>query len=161
MGILEDVLGQVMKTQGGASTGAPTTAPPGGDQLTAMLGSFLGADKKDASPIILAIMKFVQSQGGISGILAKFQKQGLDKQADSWVGNSQNEKITPQQVQQVFDQPAITDLAKSLNTTPDAASKTLADVLPELLNQFTPNGKLPADEGNVLSSVMGMLGGKC
>ena len=82
MGLLEDVLGQVMKTQGAGSTGATATAPAGGDQLTAMLGSFLGADKKDASPVILAIMKFVQSQGGISGILAKFQSKGLDKQAD-------------------------------------------------------------------------------
>jgi uncharacterized protein YidB (DUF937 family) len=158
MGLLEDVLGQVLKTQGDPA--GPTTATPGGDQLTAMLGNLLGANKKDASPFILAIMKFVQSQGGVSGIIAKFQKKGFDKQANSWVGTGQNEKITPQQVEQVFDQPAINDLAKSMHTTPDAASKTLADFLPELLNQFTPDGKLPANEGDVLTSVMGMLGGK-
>lgn len=160
MGLLEDVLGQVMKSQGAAPAGAPNTASPGGDQLTAMLGSFLGADKKDASPIILAIMKFVQSQGGIAGILAKFQQQGLGKQADSWVSTGGNESITPQQVEQVFDRGSINELAQSLNTTPDAAKKTLADVLPELLNQFTPDGKVGANEGDVLTSVMGMLGGK-
>jgi uncharacterized protein YidB (DUF937 family) len=158
MGLLDDVLGQVLKPQGAGDSTATVT--PGGDQLTKMLGSFLGADKKDASPIIVAIMKFIQSQGGISGIIAKFQKKGFDKQADSWVGTGQNEKITPQQVEQVFDQPAIDDLAKAMNTTPHEASKTLADYLPELLNQFTPDGKLPANEGDVLTSVMGMLGGK-
>ena len=158
MGLLDDVLGQVLKPQDAGSGTA--TATPGGDQLTQMLGSLLGADKRDASPIILAIMKFVQSQGGISGIIAKFQKKGLDKQADSWVGTGENQKLTPQQVQQVFDQPALDDLAKSMNTTPNVASKTLADYLPELLNQFTPDGKLPANEGDVLTSVMSMLGGK-
>ena len=162
MGLLEDVLGQVMKNSGGGGTATAErpTGPPGGDQLTNMLASFLGADKKDASPIIVAIMKFVQSQGGISGIIAKFQKKGMSKQASSWVGTGKNESITPQEVEDVFDRPALNQLAQSMNTTPEAASKTLADFLPELLNQFTPDGKLPDDEGDVLTSVMGMLGGK-
>lgn len=160
MGLLEDVLGQVMKSQGAAPAGAPNTAPPGGDQLTAMLGSFLGADKKDASPIILAIMKFVQSQGGVSGIIAKFQQKGFGKQADSWVGTGRNEAVTPQQIDQVFDRGSINELAQSLDTTPDDAKKTLADFLPELLNQFTPNGKVAGNEGDVLTSVMGLLGGR-
>lgn len=159
MGLFEDVLGQVMKNSGGGGTATAErpTGAPGGDQLTNMLASFLGADKKDASPIIVAIMKFVQSQGGISGIVAKFQLKGYGKQADSWVGTGANQQITPKQVADVFDRGSINNLAQTMNTTPEAATNTLSQFLPELLNQFTPEGKVPGNEGDILNSVLGML----
>jgi uncharacterized protein YidB (DUF937 family) len=169
MGLLEDILGQVVSnpnSKNSSPANRPSVsrpAPPGttgGDQLTNMLGSLLGADKQDASPIILAIMKFIQSQGGISGILAKFQQHGMSRQAESWVSTGKNETITPQQVEQVFDRGAINQLAQSMNTTPEKATNTLADFLPELLNQFSPDGKVPEDDGNILASVLGMLGHK-
>jgi hypothetical protein len=75
MGMLEDILGQVLKTAvdrvgkevtGQASPKSPPpvqTPAPTGDPLTQILASVLGADKKNANPILVIILQFIEANG--------------------------------------------------------------------------------------------------
>jgi uncharacterized protein YidB (DUF937 family) len=161
MGTIEDVLGQVLGQSGNPQGGVATASQqgqPGGDQLTNLVVQALGADKADANPILAAIASFVQKNGGIPGIIQKFQKSGLAEKAGSWLSTGSNEALTPQQIGQVFDEGSIQGLAKDLNTTPEKAKKTLAETLPELVNQFSPGGALPENADELLGSFTQLLG---
>ena len=163
MGMLEDILGQVLKTavnQGAKEVGgrvSQQSPAAGGDPLTQSLGSFLGANNKDANPILVIILQFIQANGGIMAILSKFQQKGMKAEADTWLGTGPNTLISPQQVEQVFDQKSLGELGKSLGTKSSGAADTLAKVLPELVNQFSPQGSLPPNETALLATFMKML----
>lgn len=167
MGMFEDILGQVLKSavnQGVKEVGGkitqqnPAQRPAaGGDPLTQILGSLLGANQKDANPILVIILKFVEANGGIMAIIAKFQNKGMKAEADSWVATGPNQLISPQQVSQVFDAQALGELGKSLGTTPEGAASTLSKVLPEVINQFSPQGEVPGNDGELVGIFIKML----
>ena len=49
--------------------------------------------------------------------------------------------------------------ASQAGVSPTQAKDGLASLLPELVNQFTPGGALPANSGALVNTVLGMLRG--
>jgi uncharacterized protein YidB (DUF937 family) len=90
----------------------------------------------------------------------KFKKAGLGNQAASWVSTGQNLPISPDQVNQVIGGDTISQLAGQVGLQPAQLSQGLADVLPDLINQGTPNGQLSTgDEANLTDQLQGLLKG--
>ena len=83
----------------------------------------------------------LQQQGGLGGVLGKFREAGMGAQADSWVGTGQNMNISPNQLEQVFGSGALSDIASKLGMSQDQAGSAMSQVLPELINQLTPQGQ--------------------
>jgi uncharacterized protein YidB (DUF937 family) len=81
--------------------------------------------------------------GGLGGLVESFKKAGLGEHADSWVGTGANKPITPTQVEQGVGSDMLDELAKQTGVSKDDLLKRLQAVLPELVNQMMPNGKLP------------------
>ena len=102
-------------------------------------------------------MSMIQSSGGLEGILAKFRASGHGTAVDSWVGTSDNHPITATQVTDVIGHNTVADMAKKLGLDPGIAGGALASMLPELVNQLTPEGKVPANSGDLLSQGLEML----
>ncbi len=150
-GALGDALGSVM---GGA-------AKPGeGGNLQGMLGGLLGqlgGGKGQSGALLATVMTLVQQNGGIEGIIAKFRASGMGDAVDSWVGTGANAPVTGDQVSKVLGESTVSDIAGQMGTDSAQASGSLASMLPELINQFTPNGKVPANSGDLLSQAMAML----
>ena len=94
--------------------------------------------------------------GGLEGIIRSFQQGGLGDVVNSWVANGRNLPVSGEQVGNVLGGSALHDLAAQLGVSPQQASGSLASVLPQLIDQLTPNGQLPQG-GDLLSQGLDLL----
>jgi uncharacterized protein YidB (DUF937 family) len=101
----------------------------------------------------------LQQNGGLTGALEKLRGSGLGAQADSWVGTGANMAVSPDQLHQAFGGSALNDVASQLGFSQSQAGSAMAQILPELINQLTPNGQMPDDAGDLLARGLSMLRG--
>ena len=120
-GGMGDILGQVLG--GGAQRG-------GGGGMGDILGPVLGGGASGG-------------MGGLGGLLEQMQRAGYGEQARSWVGTGQNMPISPDVLGQIFGQGGIEEIARQAGVTPQEASTGLSELLPEVVNQVTPDGQVP------------------
>jgi len=86
--------------------------------------------------------------GGLNGLVQSFQDNGLGDIVSSWISSGKNIPISADQVQAALGSHKIDELAAKAGISPDVARAKLAEVLPVVIDQLTPNGKLP-DSGNL------------
>jgi len=123
--------------------------------LTGLLGSLGGG----GSGIVAAAMSLLQQHGGLSGVLDLFRSKGLGQQAESWVSDGPNMEVSPQQVEQTFGGDKIDRIASQLHLTRGEASADIANILPEVVDRLTPEGKIPDDENDLITRGLTMLRG--
>jgi uncharacterized protein YidB (DUF937 family) len=95
----------------------------------------------------------------LQGILSVLQSNGMDRQVQSWVGNGQNLPISGSDIKNAVDSQQLTQMAKQQGMSPDQMSEHVAEALPNLVDQATPNGQVPKQGGSI-DSLMGMLKSK-
>jgi uncharacterized protein YidB (DUF937 family) len=123
-GGLGDILGQVRG--GGAPRGS--AGGTGGD----ILGELLGRGGAGTG-----------SMGGLGALLEQMQRAGFGDQARSWVGTGQNMPIPPDALDQIFGRGGIDEIAREAGLTPQQTSEGLSELLPEVVDRFTPGGEVP------------------
>jgi uncharacterized protein YidB (DUF937 family) len=90
--------------------------------------------------------------GGLEGIVAKLQSGGLQDVVQSWIGTGANLPVSAEQLQSVLGSEQVAGLAKSLGID----TSQIASALPGLIDQLSPNGRLPqGDISQILSQVAG------
>jgi uncharacterized protein YidB (DUF937 family) len=102
----------------------------------------------------------VGGSGGLAGLVGQFQKAGLGNLISSWISTGPNPPISAQQVSQVLGPDTMAQFGKLAGLSHGDASSTLASLLPALVDQLTPDGKVPQAAGmdSALGSLLGMLG---
>ena len=86
--------------------------------------------------------------GGLGSLISQFQNAGLGHVAQSWVGNGPNVPVSPGQLQDVFGEGQVQNMANQAGMQPGDFLSQLSQHLPAAVNGMTPNGQLP-DEGSV------------
>ncbi|MGL4768425.1 MAG: YidB family protein [Formosimonas sp.] len=116
--------------------------------LGGLLGGLLGGGQQQAS---------TQVAGGLGNLTGMLSQLGLGKQVESWIGTGENESISADDIQNTLgSNGTLSELAKSAGVSETEAAGGLAQLLPELVNKLTPNGKVDANDiGSVLSSLLG------
>ena len=151
MGLLDSVLGSVMGSQ----------QQPGGGSGGGGLGALIGmvASNPQMLQAITGMLSNDGAQGGLGGLMAKFQQAGLGDAAKSWVGSGENHAVTGDQMSSALGADTISDLAAKMGVSQGEAAGSLASMLPGLIDKLTPHGTAP--EGGLGNSgdLMGMLGG--
>jgi len=102
-------------------------------------------------------MEMLNQKGGLGGILEMFQQNGMADQAASWVGQGENQPLSADQISNVFGDGMLADLAAKAGISPDMLSGQLADKLPGLIDQLTPDGEVNDNSADLLGTVLGML----
>ena len=130
MALLPVVLGMLADRQGGTTGGLPGTGASryGGAGRSDALGGALGA------------------LGGVAGLgqlIEQFTRKGYANQASSWVGTGANEPIPPEAVTDVFGQERLSEIASQAGVSDDEARAGLSELLPEVVDHFTPQGQIP------------------
>lgn len=124
MGLLDAVAGALGAAQGGGGAGGGQAA------------------------LVQALMGLLSQGGGGSGALGalvqQFQRGGLGDVVASWVSTGQNLPISPDQLQQVLGSDFVAQIAGRFGLDPQQAGQHLAQVLPQVVDQLTPDGALPA-----------------
>lgn len=169
-GVLGQVVaGQVAKQMGGSQAGGLGSvlgSVLGGSQqrtsagdLGNILGSVLGSQSAQAQrgggmnkgALLLALLPivlgFIQSQGGLSGLLAKFQGTGLDGKAQSWVGiDTDNDGLDAGDILGLFGQDAINSACEQTGADANDVCLGIAELLPQVVDGLTPQGNLDTEQ---------------
>jgi uncharacterized protein YidB (DUF937 family) len=82
----------------------------------------------------------IEKHGGIQGIVAQLEQQGLGGTVRSWVGTGPNQPISPDQVHQAFGADTVKALAAKLGMSPEDLAAKLSTVLPQAIDKLTPGG---------------------
>ena len=146
-GILSNVAGSVLG--GGQAQGS--------SPLDALVNGLGANNQKGGADLIGAVMAMVQQNGGLPAVLDKLRSSGLGQQADSWVGTGPNASVSPDQLTQAFGSSGLGNLATQLGTSNGQAGSILSQILPELVNQLTPNGQIPDNHNDLLSQGLALL----
>lgn len=143
MGLLDSLIG--------AATSGQQTANAGGGAAGGALGGL------DPQMLIGIVGVLINNAGGLSGLLAKLQQGGLADAAQSWVGTGANQPVSPDALGSALGPNLMGQLMQQMGGNQQQAAGTLADLLPGLIDQLTPKGQLPADNG--LGGLGAFLGG--
>jgi uncharacterized protein YidB (DUF937 family) len=127
---------------GGKPGSAPGTATagakPGGslsDLFPGGLGSVLGGA---AAGSVLS--------GGLANIIKGLQDSGHGRVAQSWVGTGPNEEIAPKELANALGSDTLNTLSKQTGMSTNDLLAGLSQHLPDLIDQLTPNGRLPTEQ---------------
>ncbi|HBC5890141.1 YidB family protein [Proteus mirabilis] len=120
------------------------------------IASLLGGEKINQFKTVL---EWVETQGGIEGLVKQFNSAGLSELIQSWISTDSNLPINAEQIVQVFSSPVINELAAKINMNTDEASDMAAQYLPKLVDKLTPEGVIPK-ELDLMSAGMDMLKAK-
>ena len=120
MGLLDSVIGALAQGQGGARGGQ-------GDLLNLVLG----------------MLAQNAPGGGLGGMLARAQQGGLGDIVQSWIGTGQNLPVSPEQLQSMLGDDTLGQLARQLGLSTGDAAGQLSQVLPDVVDRLTPQGRVP------------------
>jgi uncharacterized protein YidB (DUF937 family) len=139
MGLFDGVIGEVLNNLGNA-----------------------GSTQGGGNPVLQMVMGLMQQNGGLGGLVDRLSKNGLGPQAASWVGSGENLPVSADQLGQALGSGPLAELAGKFGLDPQAISGNLAQYLPEVVNQLTPDGRLPdnANSNELLEKGLSALAGK-
>ncbi|HWX69955.1 MAG TPA: YidB family protein [Steroidobacteraceae bacterium] len=106
--------------------------------LDGLLGGAVGAE------MATVVNSFIQQHGGVQGIVAQLEKQGLGATVQSWIGTGPNQPISPDQVHQVFGSGSLAQIAAKAGLNPQELAQKLSQVLPTAIDKLTPEGRVPS-----------------
>lgn len=103
-----------------------------------------GAGAGLVGTLLPLIAGFLQN-GGLNKIPSGFQPKGMSSQAASWVGTGDNEPVSGAEVEEVVAADEIQTIAQQLGISNEQAADAVAEVLPRVVDQVSPEGELPAE----------------
>lgn len=122
-----------------------------------LAGAVLGNVGGDKGAMLQIAMDLFKQNGGLEGILAKFNEAGFAEQTASWVSQGNNLPISAEQIIEVLGRDSIAGIGQKLTMSPSDISVKIAEYLPQAIDKMTPNGKLEGNSGNLMAAMMSML----
>ena len=121
MGLLDSVLGAVMGGQPQAGAAAGGGAGGGLGSLISMVTS-----NPQMLQAITGMLSNDGGQGGLGGLMAKFQQAGLGDAMGSWVGTGENQAVSGEQVTSALGEDTMSDLAQKMGMSQGDAAGQLS-----------------------------------
>jgi uncharacterized protein YidB (DUF937 family) len=84
-----------------------------------------------------AVEDYIRAQGGVSGLVKKFEALGLGAVAQSWMAKGRNLPISAEQIQRAIGFEAIAEIAKKAGIAPDSVAAKVAELLPAAVDKMT------------------------
>lgn len=124
--------------------------------LDSVLGAALGGNGQQGNAMRL-VMQLVEQSGGMGQLMEKLQQGGLADALQSWVSSSGNDSVSGEQLQAVLGGNLVQQAAAKVGMNGADAGNLLAEYLPKIIDQITPNGSADEAKGVDLSSIGGTL----
>ena len=164
---LDDLLGGLM---GGGRSSMGSVG--GAGALGSILGSVLGGGQRRSSgfggkgmlvaALMPLVLSWIQRNGGLLGALGKLSNMGFGQQAQSWMSAQDlNDNVDPNEIHRIFDHEEIKKVAENTGADETEVRQGLAELLPEVVNQLTPNGDLQTESeaNDEIEQILGNLSG--
>ncbi|MES2960586.1 MAG: YidB family protein [Pseudomonadota bacterium] len=140
MGLLDSVLGNVL---GGQASGAQQGG--GAGALINIIAAMLANSGQGGG-------------GGLAGLAEQFQRGGLGDVMGSWVGSGQNQPISPDQLGDVLGGDLLGQLTRQTGMDSGDLLGQLSQVLPQMVDQATPEGRIPDNGLGDIGAILGRFG---
>ena len=129
---LRDMIGDAQRGAPGRSDDQPPSSGPGGllDEIGQMFGS--GDSGRNLSE-------------SLGTLVDRFRNAGQGAKADSWVSTEANAELQPDELEKAIGNDTIDELSRKTGLSRDEIVKRLTAALPETVNRFTPDGRLPSE----------------
>lgn len=137
---------------GGAALGGVLAGMLGHGGATAGRRS-LGANKGLLLALMLPYaMRWMQRNGGVGGVLERFRQKGLGPHADSWVSAGSNHPLRAEEADDVVGGEEIKRVAHELGVPESDVARGFAEIMPEMVDQLSPEGHLPPEADDALDA---------
>ena len=127
--------GRQMGGGAGGGLGGMLGGGGGGGGLGGLLGGGLGG-----------LLGGLVGGGGLGQLVDQFRRNGYGNQVDSWIGPGANQQIAPHQLGEALGPDTVDELAQQTGLPPDQVLSELSQELPDALDQFTPDGRMPSED---------------
>ena len=121
------------------------TASPGSGGLGDILGGLLGGKPGSGGSLsdLLPGGAGNALNGGLGNLIKDLQNSGQGRVAQSWIGTGPNEEIAPHDLGKALGADTINALTKQTGLSRDELLEGLSQHLPQMIDQLTPDGRLP------------------
>jgi uncharacterized protein YidB (DUF937 family) len=82
--------------------------------------------------------------GGLSELMDRFKQNGQGDVAESWVSKGPNRPVDPHQLETAIGPDVLATLTQQTGLSRDELLSRLSRNLPDAVDQYTPEGRLPA-----------------
>lgn len=83
--------------------------------------------------------------GGLGELIDRFREKGLGDTADSWVRTGANKELEPAQLEQAIGPEILDTLSQQTGLSRDELLARLTRELPQAVDKFTPEGRVPTE----------------
>ncbi len=84
--------------------------------------------------------------GGIGELMERFGSAGKRDRAESWVGSGTNQPVEASDLEQALGDDTLAELAQTTGLSRSEILDRLATNLPQTVDRFTPQGRLPTED---------------
>ena len=150
--VLGGLFGNAMQRRGGGMGGGLGGAAIG-SILAGMLGRRGGRGFGRGALLALLLpyaMQWVERNGGVRAVLKRFRDKGYGQQAGSWVAPGDNQEIDEHAIDEVVGPNELSRMSQQLGVAPEEVRQGFVEILPEMVNQLTPEGEVPPEADEVL-----------
>ena len=84
--------------------------------------------------------------GGLRDLVDRFKQNGQGQAADSWVKAGPNQQLGKDQVEQAIGPDVLNTLSQQTGLSREELLSRLTRELPEAVDKFTPEGRLPTED---------------
>lgn len=124
---------------GGLGQGAPGAAPGHGKAPSSgqggLGGLLAGLGGAGAGGLL---------SGGLGELVERFTQNGHGDTASSWIEHGPNKEIAPQNLEKAIGPDVLATLAQQTGLTRDELLSRLSRELPQAVDRYSPDGRLPA-----------------
>lgn len=147
MGLLDGLLGNMMGRMPGIGQENEQGFSPQGNA-------------QPGNPLLAIALQLLAQNGGLQAVLGKLTQAGVGQQAQSWIGTGQNQPINADVLTQIFGGGQLGDLARQHGMSEQEAAGGLAQMLPNVVDEMTPQGHIPDDHNDLVSRALEILNQK-
>lgn len=121
------------------------------------IGSLLGKADNSPTSVPEALIAALGSQeGGLGGLVQKFEGAGLGDVISSWVGTGENQAVAPDALHGILGGDVMQQISAKTGLPIAELLPQIAQHLPGLVDGMTPNGQLPSAD-NLLEAGLAFL----
>ena len=84
--------------------------------------------------------------GGLGDLIDRFKQNGQAQAADSWVKTGPNQPLAPEQLERAIGPDVLKTLSQETGLSREELLARLTRELPDAVDKFTPQGRLPTEE---------------
>jgi uncharacterized protein YidB (DUF937 family) len=136
--------------------GRPTSIGTGGRHQSECPADIIGIRSSSTSVPEALVAALASHEGGLGGLVQKFEGAGLGSVISTWIGSGENQPAAPDALHGILGSDLVQQISAKTGLPVDQLLPQIAQHLPGVVDGMTPDGKLPS-AGNLLDAGLAFL----